>query len=162
MTRSSRTRTADRGISTIGTCLILLALILVFCLVIPGIQRAHHRGRAMQIVNKVRALTDSLWRYNLDTGGWPRGLIWGQVPSDLEPYLPIDTRFDDPDLRTTYALTNYSQKSDDWIRMQGFQVSLRVRVTDVNLAQMIGSAAPNLFSRKRINHRGGSFMVILE
>ncbi len=162
MTKGSTFKTFCRGIPSIGVCLILLFLVLSLSLVIPNIKRAHHSGRAMKIVNKIRVLTDRLSRYHLDTGGWPAGLIWGQVPRDLEPYMPIGMGFSDPALNTIYALSNYTNKSRDWTRQQGYQVAIRVRVNDMYLAKLVESSAPNFFSDNKINRRGGSFVVVLE
>ena len=155
-------KTSRPGIASIRACLLLLVLVLALSFAIPNIKRAHHTSDARKIVAKIQALTQSLSRYNLDTGGWPPHLIWGQVSRDLEPYLPIGTDFSDPSQHTIYSLTNYTNKSKNWGRQQGYQVALRVRVNDMYLAKLVQSSAPNLFSEKKINQRGGSFVVVLE
>jgi prepilin-type N-terminal cleavage/methylation domain-containing protein len=157
-----RIRHPKKGFSLIEFLIVIGIIGLLASLSVPSLLRSYNKSRAARIVTDLRAIRDVALNYNADQGIWPRSRGWGWIPPDFMPLLPAGTTFNLRSWNVRYAYTNYSNKSQKWKDKRGYSVVLRCQITNVALARIVKTLAPNMFIKVNINRKRGNFFIALE
>lgn len=82
------------GLTLVELSVVLLLLAFIAGLALPAYDGAMLRARAAAVVGELHAVRVAAMAYNAETGTWPADRHPGQLPPELERYLPDDFSFE--------------------------------------------------------------------
>jgi prepilin-type N-terminal cleavage/methylation domain-containing protein len=160
--RSGESRQAKAGFSLVELLVVLAILAILTSIILPNVLRAVYKGRAAKVVTDMTRIRMGAQDFYNDKSTWPANTAFGTVPKLLVSYLPPGTDFNLPRWGVSYALTNYSTQTDDWVAKNGYRVALRIKLDRRPFADVVYKLSKNLFAQTQFSKTVSYLTVVLE
>jgi prepilin-type N-terminal cleavage/methylation domain-containing protein len=94
--RGALGRSGRRGFSLVEILMVIVIIGTLARIAIPNYQGMTRKARAADVIGNFEVVRVAVFSYNADTHRWPPDVNRGQVPPELENYLPegFDFTFD--------------------------------------------------------------------
>ena len=122
--QSPRRGMGEAGFTLVELLIVVVIISIVVGIVQPNLQKAVLRARATSVIGDMQVVRVAVLSYQAENHNWPPDHTRGQVPPDLEPYLPEGFSF---------STQLYSLDFDNWTQTGPFDVGITMITSDRNL-----------------------------
>lgn len=128
-----------RGMTLVELLIVLVIISILTAIAQPNLQKAVMKARATSIIGDLQVIRVAVLNFQADNNRWPADRSRGQVPPDLEPYLPEGFAFTTP---------LYTLDFDNWTETGPFDVGVSVITPDQTLGwTLLEMLGPNTWAQ---------------
>ena len=128
-----------RGMTLVELLIVLVIISIVVAIAQPNLQKAVMKARAASIIGDLQVVRVAVLNFQADNHRWPGDRSRGQVPPDLEPYLPEGFAFTTP---------LYTLDFDNWSDTGPFDVGVSVITPNQTLGwTLLEMLGPNAWAQ---------------